>query len=244
MTCEGYFGHRTRLYELDIYNNPEKIASIIVKAYEKGVRAMNIPNDSCLLDAIDIAKGQGADMKIIGTVGHTDVNYLAPNFKKAREEVDYLTDIEILSNYDTPLMLVDDILVDGYDWDYTAKVLEEIKDHNIIPGIITSYPFKTSGQLVDDCIDLDLFDYYMVPVNKIAYTMDVDFFVKEQQEELKTLLNQINKKVIISRILACGIQSPKEAFDFLEKLDYADMVTVSAASEREADETFGLLLNK
>lgn len=244
MTCEGYFGHRTRLYELDIYNQPEKIAAIIVKAYEKGVRAMNIPNDSCLLDAIDIAHDQGADMKIIGTIGHTDVNYLAPDFKRARNEADYLTDIEILSNYDTPLMLVDDILVDGYDWDYTATVLEEIKSHNILSGIITSYPFKTSRQLVNGSVDLDLFDFYMLPVNKIAYTMDVDFFIKKEQEELESLLNQINKKVIISRILACGIQMPKEAFDFLEKLDYADMVTVSAASPREADETFGLLLSK
>ena len=50
-----------------------------------------------------------------------------------------------------------------------------------------------------------------------------------------------NKKVIINKILAVGIQRPEEAFSFLNTLDFADMVSVGIASEREAEESFGVL---
>ena len=241
MTCEGYFGNRTRIYELDLYNQPEKIAPLIKKSYDLGIRAMNLPNDPSILDALDILKDDGIEMKIIGTIGHTKVNYLMPDFNKAREEADYITDIEILSNYDTPVMLVDDMLVDAYDWEFTSKILEEIKDQGIIPGLITSRTFNTTKEILSGKIDTDLFDFYMLPINKVAYTMDVDFFVDSEKDELSNLLNQLDKNIIVSRLLACGIQRPQEAFNFFKTLDYADMACVSVASQREAEETFGVL---
>ena len=241
MTCEGYFGHRTRIYELDLYNQPEKIASVIRRSYQIGVRAMNLPNTQSILDALDILKKESIEMKLIGTIGHTDVNYLMPDFKKAREEADYIKDIESLSYYDTPVMLVDDMLVDAYDWDYTSKILEEIKDHGIMAGIITSRTFNTTRELINGNLDLDLFDFYMLPINKVAYTMDVDFFVDNEKEELSTMLNKLDKNIIVSRLLACGIQRPEEAFNFFKTLDYADMACVSAASQTEAEQTFGVL---
>ena len=53
--------------------------------------------------------------------------------------------------------------------------------------------------------------------------------------------DKIDKKIIINKILAVGIQRPEEAFNFLNTLDFADMVSVGIASEREAEETFGIL---
>ncbi|OWT32921.1 hypothetical protein BGI41_05085 [Methanobrevibacter sp. 87.7] len=239
MTCEGYFGHRTRLYEIDLYNQPEPISKIIKKSYDEGIRGINIPNNKSIFEGLDIARKEGAEMEIIGTVGHTKVNYLMPDMKKARQDADCLKDIEVLSKYDSSIMLVDDFLVDAYDWDYVSQVLQEIKDSGALAGIITSRPFETSRQLADGKLDSNLYDFYMLPINKLGYTMDVDFFIDEEQEEMSNLLNKINKKIIISRILACGIQTPKEAFTFLKTLDYADMVAVSVASEREAEQTFG-----
>ena len=96
-------------------------------------------------------------------------------------------------------------------------------------------------ELINGNLDLDLFDFYMLPINKVAYTMDVDFFVDNEKEELSTMLNKLDKNIIVSRLLACGIQRPEEAFNFFKTLDYADMACVSAASQTEAEQTFGVL---
>ena len=86
----------------------------------------------------------------------------------------------------------------------------------------------------------------MIPVNKLGYMMDIPDFRSDKQDELKGMLDKIDKKIIINKILAVGIQRPEEAFNFLNTLDFADMVSVGIASEREAEETFGILsiLNK
>ena len=79
MTCEGYFGHRTRLYEIDLYNKPDAISKIINKSFDEGIHSMNIPNNQFILDGLDIAKKEGAEMEIIATIGHTKINYLMPD---------------------------------------------------------------------------------------------------------------------------------------------------------------------
>ena len=71
--------------------------------------------------------------------------------------------------------------------------------------------------------------------------MDIPDFRSDKQEELNSMLEKIDKKVIINKILAVGIQKPEEAFNFLNTLDFADMVSVGIASEREAEETFNIL---
>ena len=140
-------------------------------------------------------------------------------------------------------MLVDEFLVDSYDWEFIAEILDAINDTGIPSGIITSFPFKTSEKLIDSPIleDKGLFDFYMIPINKLGYMMDVPDFRADKQAELKALLEKIDKKVIINKILAVGIQMPNEAFNFLKTLDYAEMVAVGIASQREAEQTFGVL---
>ena len=36
------FGHRARLYQLDLYNNPENIFKIIKKSYEMGIMGIQV----------------------------------------------------------------------------------------------------------------------------------------------------------------------------------------------------------
>ena len=76
-------------------------------------------------------------------------------------------------------------------------------------------------------------------VEEVNYLMDL--FMIAFNRELKALLDKIDKKVIINKILAVGIQRPEEAFNFLKTLDFADMVSVGIASLKEAEETFGTL---
>lgn len=196
-----------------------------------------------MLKAFKIAIDNGVKMSAVSTLGKTDMDYVFPNYNQAREEANIKEDIEKLSEFDNSVMLIDEFLVDSYDWDYLQSILESIKDEGINAGLITSFPFKTTEKLLDSPLieDKNLFDFYMVPVNKLAYMMDCDDFREDNQIKLSNLLKDLDKKIIINKILAVGIQQPKEAFDFLKTLDYADMVAVGIASELEAEQTFSAL---
>lgn len=237
--AEPFLGHRSMLYERDLYDNPQAIADVIVESYNQGVRAINIFNDPQLLKAYDLACEQGCKMKIIATIGKTDIDYLNPNYEIAKE-ADWEEDIELFSTYDCPVMLVDEFIVDAYDWNLTSKILSRINDAGSLSGLVTSFPLRTTT-LIPENLDMDLFDFYMVPFNAISYMMDITAFNSAQREEFKQKLTSLNKKVIASRIFACGVLKPKEAFEFYKSIDYIDLIAVGVAKVEEAREDFELL---
>nr|WP_292739788.1 hypothetical protein [Methanobrevibacter sp.] len=237
--AELYYGHRSRLYLDDLYNKPQATADVIVEAYNQGVRAINLVNDSNLLEAYDIAAEQGCKMKVIATIGKSDVDYLNPNYEVAKE-VDWDEDIELFSSYDCPLMLVDEFIVDGYDWRLTSKILSEINNTGALSGLVTAFPSRTTD-LISDNLDMDLFDFYMIPLNSISYMMDINAFNASQRQEFVDRVLKLNKKVIATRVLAAGVLQPKEAFTFLKNIDYVDLITVGVAKVEEASEDFSLL---
>lgn len=237
-TAESYFGHRSRLYHLDLEINLDNVAKIINKSNELGVKAINLVNDDNLIESYQKAENN-REIAVIGTVGKSKVDYVNPNYEKAKE-VDWKNDITVLSKFNCPIMLIDEFITDSYDWEFLEEILAEIKKQGSFAGLITSYPFKTTKKLIDSPI-LDLFDFYMIPINKLGYMMDTESFMDEERKELANLLEKLDKKVIVNKILACGIQQPEEAFKFLKSLDYADMVAIGIASEKEAEIDFELL---
>ena len=238
-TGETYFGHRARLYQLDLHRNPENIAKIILSAYDNGVKGINLVNDEALLEGFEIATTQGCKMEVIATIGKREVDYLNPDFKNAKN-IDYLSEIELFSSLGAKVMLVDEFIVDGYDWELINDILENI-NKNTLSGLITSFPFKTTNEIINSSLNKDLFDFYMVPINQLAYMMDSPSFLQKERDDLKDLLNPLGKKIIASKILAVGIQMPSEAFKFIKSLDYIDAVTIGVASEKEVKEDFELL---
>ncbi len=237
--AELYYGHRSRLYLDDLYKNPQNIADVIVESYNKGVRAINLVNDSNLLEAYDIAAEQDCKMKVIATIGKSDIDYLNPNYEVAKE-VDWDEDIELFSKYDCPIMLVDEFIVDGYDWRLTSKILSEINSTGALSGLVTAFPSRTTDLLPDN-LDMDLFDFFMIPFNSLSYMMDISAFNSSQREDFKQRLLSLNKKVIATRVLAAGVLQPKEAFEFLKKIDYVDLIALGVAKVEEASEDFSLL---
>lgn len=237
--AELYFGHRSRLYYDDLYTNPQNIAEVIVESYNQGVRAINLVNDSNLLEAYDIAAEQGCKMKVIATIGKSDVDYLNPNYEVAKE-VDWDDDIELFSSYDCPLMLVDEFITDAYDWKLTTKILNEINNAGSLSGLVTSFPSKTAD-LIYENLDMNLFDFYMIPFNSLSYMMDISAFNEAQREDFKQKLLKLDKKVIATRALAAGVLQPKEAFTFFKKIDYIDLISIGVAKVEEASEDFSLL---
>ena len=71
--------------------------------------------------------------------------------------------------------------------------------------------------------------------------MDITAFNASQREEFKEKLTSLNKKVIASRIMACGVLKPKEAFEFYKNIDYVDLISIGVAKVEEAREDFTLL---
>ena len=237
--AEHFLVHRSMLYERDLHENPQAIADVIVESYNQGVRAINLFNDEKLLEGYDLACSQGCEMQVIATIGKTDIDYLNPNYEIAKE-ADWDEDIELFSKYDCPLMLVDEFIVDAYDWRLTSKILSSINDTGALSGLITAFPLKTTT-LIPENLDMNLFDFYMVPFNAISYMMDITAFNASQREEFKEKLTSLNKKVIASRIMACGVLKPKEAFEFYKNIDYVDLISIGVAKVEEAREDFTLL---
>jgi hypothetical protein len=237
--AELYFGHRSRLYLDDLYNNPQNISEVIIESYNQGVRAINLVNDSNLLEAYDLAVSQGCEMKVIATVGKTDIDYLNPNYEIAKE-ADWDEDIELFRSYDCPLMLVDEFITDAYDWRLTSKILAEINSTGSLSGLVTAFPSKTSD-LIKENLDMDLFDFYMIPYNSLSYMMDISAFNQSQRQEFIDKINALNKKIIATRIMAAGVLKPKEAFTFFKNVDFVDAICMGVAKVEEAREDFELL---
>ncbi len=237
--AELYYGHRSRLYLDDLYNNPQNTAEVIIESYNRGVRAINLVNDSNLLKAYDLAVEAGCEMKVIATIGKSDVDYLNPNYEVAKE-VDWDEDIELFSQYDCPLMLVDEFIVDGHDWRLTSKILNRINDTGALSGLVTAFPSKTSDLLPDN-LDIGLFDFYMIPYNSLSYMMDISAFNASQRKEFIDKVKNLNKKIIATRIMAAGVLKPQEAFTFYKNVDFVDAVCMGVAKVSEASEDFNLL---
>ena len=237
--AELYYGHRSRLYLDDLYNNPQNISEVIQEAYDHGVRAINLVNDDNLLKAYDLAADAGCEMKVIATIGKSDVDYLNPNYEVAKE-VDWDEDIELFSSYDCPLMLVDEFIVDGYDWRLTSKILNMINDSGSLSGLVTAFPSRTSDLLLEN-LDMGLFDFYMIPYNSLSYMMDISAFNASQRQEFIDKIKKLNKKIIATRILAAGVLKPKEAFTFYKNVDFVDAICMGIAKVSEAKEDFELL---
>ena len=237
--AELYYGHRSRLYLDDLYNNPQNTADVIIEAYNHGVRAINLVNNSNLLKAYDLAVDAGCEMKVIATIGKSDVDYLNPNYEVAKE-VDWDDDIELFSGYDCPLMLVDEFIVDGYDWKLTSKILSEINSTGSLSGIVTAFPSKTTDLLPDN-LDMNLFDFYMIPYNSLSYMMDISAFNASQRQEFIDKIKKLDKKIIATRIMAAGVLKPKEAFTFYKNVDFVDAICMGVAKVEEAREDFELL---
>ena len=73
----------------------------------------------------------------------------------------------------------------------------------------------------------------MIPINSFAYMMDTSSFLKAQRAEFRQKILDLNKKIIACRVFSVGIQTPEEGFNFLNTLDFVDLVTFGVASEEE-----------
>ena len=222
------FGHRTRLYELDFEKQPENIVKILDKAYEKGVHKILLNRSDDLEIALDMSIDNGNDWEVIGKTNDT-------NFEE---------DLNIFSKYNTSTIMLDGFFIDknieSNDFEYISQYLNDIKMKGYIPSIETRTPFKNIPIIVESEIIND-FDEIMLPLNFYGYMMDCNFLTNENKEKIQNLLSSLNKKVIANRTLATGILQPKEAYEFISKVDNVNSVCVGVAKVEEVEETFSII---
>ncbi|MDD3985069.1 MAG: hypothetical protein PHY59_04080 [Methanobacterium sp.] len=222
-----HFGHRARLYQLDFYNNPENILEIIKTSYNLGITGIQVIPYSHVIETLVEAQETGYNMDIMGTV------------RQGRET----EDIELFSDLHANSMLLHADVTDNMDWNFIEEKLQLIKDEKSVAGLVTHMPFKITAKLLKSPI-LDLFDLYMVPVNKLGYLMDCDTYGIDERTDLNNMIKSLKKTVIAKKVLAAGILQPKEAFDYLKTTNFVDIVTIGIASVKEAEETFNLLASQ
>lgn len=220
----AHFGHRARLYLLDLYRNPEAMARIIVKSYDLGIRGIQLIPHPPVVEALQIARDQGYPLNIIATI-------------RPESEKD---DINLLSELDASVMLVDPEITDQRDWNLIGEKLDAIKDTGSVPGLITQYPFKTTLELLESPV-INNFKMYMVPLNRLGYLMDCDTYGPDERAQFREIIKKLDKTIIAMHVLAAGIMTPDDAFDYLKTTDFIDMVAVGIASEEEAEESFSKL---
>ncbi|WP_321210969.1 hypothetical protein [Methanothermobacter sp. DP] len=217
-TAAPYFGHRSRLYEMDLKRKPENIAEVIMGAYDVGVRGFQVIPENQVLEALEMVRDAGCDLTLMGTVRHE-------HFEE---------DLETLSQLGSTAVLLDEHYTDLLPASRVSELLDEVE--GMLRGLATTMPRKTTGRLIDEGIDN--FELYMVPINRLGYMTDFPVFLEDERMELGKLLDELGKTVVAEKVLAAGIIPPSEAFKFIESLEYVDMVAVGVASVSEAGETF------
>jgi hypothetical protein len=221
------FGHRAMLYQLDFPEDPERIAGIIRKSYELGVRGIQLIPKPWTVEAVKMAAETGCEMDIVGTVRPEDPS----------------GDVAILSELGASAMILHPATVDKMDFQAVEEQLQLIKDEGVIPGVSTSFPFQITARLIDSPLQ-DLFDIYMIPLNRLGYIMDSEGYGPEDRLKLQTMIKKLGKIVLANKTLAAGILQPSEAFDYIKTVDYVDMISVGIASVAEAEETFRIIASK
>jgi len=222
-----HFGHRARLYQLDLYDKPENITKIIKKSCELGITGVQLIPYKPVVKALKWAINDGCRLSIVGTV---------------RPECEN-EDIKLLNEIEASSMLIHGAITDELNYDFLAEKLENIRQTGAIAGLATQRPFNTTKNLLKSPL-LDLFEVYMIPINKTGYLMDTDVFMDKERTELGELIKKIDKTIIANRTLAAGILTPEDAFNYIKAVDFIDIVAVGVASEDEALETFTLLASK
>ena len=220
---EPYFGHRARLYQLD-FENPENICKIIRYSYDKGVRAIQVIPEKPMVNALKIIDEENLDISIYGTIRKDNLN----------------KDIQLFADLNAEIMFLDEWITDKSEPDFIMGALDIINEEDTLSGLITALPKETTKKLLDSPVN-ELFDVYMLPINKLGYLMDYPLFVPSAREELKQNLIKLDKPVMATQTLAAGILQPSEALEFIRSLNYVNMITIGLAKESEVNETLDYL---
>lgn len=206
----GQFGHRAMLYYRRFYGRPKVIAGVICRAYDVGVRGIQLLPYRFVVDAVKLAEDRlGARFAVIGTI--------------ARER-----DMEALRDLDVRALLLHGEVTDSRDEGRIGSLLDLIREAGAMAGLATHRPLSTLDWLSRGNLDVDVL---MLPFNMMGYFMD------GRPEEVIRAIRSLGKPVIAKKTLAAGTLDPEGALTYVADAGCVHAVAVGVASEEEAEET-------
>ncbi|MCX8176173.1 MAG: hypothetical protein N3E48_02935 [Candidatus Bathyarchaeota archaeon] len=209
----GQFGLRALEYYKNFYLNPSNIKKIARRSFEVGVKGVQLLPLKPVINAIDELLKEGLEFKIVSTITFE-------GFKKnLLEEVKKLNPVAILLHAE---------VADRCNEVVMRNLLREIQLKGYLAGFATHQPLKTLSWIKDTNLEYDII---MTPLNFVGE------FIDGKLEDLIEVLRMLNRFVIVKKALAAGKLKPKEALDYIVKLNCVNAVALGVTSEKEVEET-------
>lgn len=211
----GQFGLRALKYYENFYLNPSNIKKIVKKSFEAGIKGIQLLPFKPVINAVSELLEEGLNLKVLSTI-------TSKGFKENLEEIEKLNPIAILLHAEIADRCNEAILKD---------LFRRVRLKGYLTGFATHQPLKTLSWIKDTNLEYDII---MTPLN---FTGE---FVDGKLEDLIEILKGLGKFIIAKKVLAAGKLKPKEALEYIAKLNFINAVALGVVSEKEIKETLML----
>ncbi len=210
----GQFGYKAFEWRRRFLNNPKAMLEILEASYAKGARGIEVIPSGKILEAAQIMSESHSDYVITGST------YPGEDPK-----------IEILSKNGAKIIFVHGMVSDDKGTNL-LRLLDEISNYGIIPGIATHDPIPTIKYCIENSLKVRV---YLVPFN-------ADGFLMGNAKELEEIIdNSKNIFYIGMKTLAAGEIKPDLAFKYIANHNIS-AVTIGMVTKQQAEESTKIAL--
>jgi hypothetical protein len=214
----GQFGRRAQVYYRRFYLQPENMISLIIKAAELGIRAVQLVAYKGIIEAF-----KEAQERISGKLHSTVVIGLE----------DWQRELMDVTQLKPAIIFIHARLSDSLNFSLMSQICQEIRERGLIPGCATHFPERTIASIDREELDIKA---YLAPVNSRG------LFMGPSPDKALEVIKQTNKIVIAKKVLAAGNLPPEEGIAYISGIGHIKGLALGIASEREAEETFHIAL--
>ena len=203
------FGFKAFEWRRKFLNNPKAMLEILEASYAKGARGIEVLPSGKILEAAQIMCEIHSDYIITGST-HPGLD---PR-------------IDMLIEKGAKLIFVHGMISDEQGTDL-LRILDEISDYGIIPGIATHNPIQTIRYCLENSLNVRVF---LIPFNANGFLMG------NAKELEKIVDNNKNFYFIGMKTLAAGGIKPDIAFQYISKHNIC-AVTIGMVTKQQAEES-------
>ena len=212
----GQFGRRAQDYYRHFYLQPENMISLIIKAVELGVEAVQIVACERTVDAF-----RKAQERVSKNLHSTAVIGLE----------DWQSELAGVTHLKPAIIFIHARLSDSLNLSLIRKICEEIREKGLVPGCATHIPERTIPALDKEGLDIKA---YLAPINSLG------LFMGPNPCKALEVIEQTNKVIIAKKVLAAGNLHPEEGIAYVSRISNIKGLALGIASEKEAEETLNI----
>jgi hypothetical protein len=205
----GQFGYIAFEWRRKFINNPKAMLEILEASYLKGARGIEVIPDGKIMEAAQIMSETHEDFVITGST------YPGIDPK-----------IEVLIEKGAKIIFVHGMVSDDKGLSL-SKLLDEISDYGIIPGIATHEPISTIKYCVENSLNVRVF---LIPFNAKGFLMG-------NIKKLEDIVDNTKEFYYIGmKTLAAGKIKPELAFNYIANHNIS-AVTIGMVTKQQAEES-------